>query len=76
MVMDVGRGKACIGEKNRVMKKTCLNCIFFDRFAENAGYCNKYKFEVHVNLARKDRVCGGMENKNPLGDEKLESVKS
>jgi hypothetical protein len=45
------------------MKKVCVNCEYFVKIAENAGYCNKYKFEIHVNLARKDRVCGGMEGK-------------
>jgi len=41
--------------------RKCVDCEFYERIAENAGYCNKYKFLISANLAKKARVCEGME---------------
>jgi len=46
------------------MKKVCTKCEYYEKFAENAGYCNKYQFQIHVSLAKKARICDGIENTN------------
>ena len=46
---------------DKTVKRICANCQFYQKIAENAGICNKYKFLVHLSLAKKCRVCEGME---------------
>jgi hypothetical protein len=43
------------------MRKTCVNCEHFEKTAENAGYCRKYHWIVYMSLAKKDKVCEGMD---------------
>ena len=45
----------------KMPKKTCKQCPEFEKIAGNMGLCNKYHFQIAMNLAKADRVCEGME---------------
>ena len=42
-------------------KKPCVKCSSFEKIAENMGYCRKYGFNIWLDLAKRDKVCEGME---------------
>jgi hypothetical protein len=42
-------------------KEVCKSCPEFEKIAGNMGYCKKFHFQIHMNLAKTDRVCEGME---------------
>jgi hypothetical protein len=46
-------------------KKTCKQYPEFEKIAENMGLCNKYGFQIAMNLAKADRVCEGMKELDP-----------
>ena len=43
-------------------KKTCKQCPEFEKIALNMGLCNKYGFQIAMELAKNEQVCEGMED--------------
>ena len=44
-------------KKEEELMKVCVNCPSYRGVAENAGYCDKYRFLIYLSLAERDKIC-------------------